>query len=347
MQRRTNNRRPFISVIIPVRQLSYFLLFENLPAHDEQTMRSFEVIVLPNDHSTYDLTLLRSYQWLRIIPTGSVTRPAEKRNIGVKAARGTYIAFIDDDAYPARHWLSAAKKILSQTRARAVCGPGIIPGLATDWERAFDAILQSWIGSGAYTYRFVQKNPRHVLDFPSMNFIMHRHDFLKLGGFKNDYWPGEDSKLCNEIVSRLKGTIRYDPAVLVHHHRRPSLRSFLTQHDQYGFHRGAFFAHGDNNSQELSYVIPTLFVMYLSLYPVLVLSAWMSGSIPSVILFTIPLMLYGLLSWLFLIQSFINSRSLPVALKALIAMISMHLVYGAAFIRGFKKGRNKTRSIYE
>lgn len=343
---RKNKRTPLVSVIIPVRQLSYYLLFENLPALDEQTFRSFEVIVLPNEHSTYDLTLLKKYRWLRIIPTGTITRPAEKRNIGVKESRGTYIAFIDDDAYPAHTWLESAVRQMKLKRVRAVCGPGMIPSGATDWEQVFDLILRSRIGSGAYTYRFSQQPSRDVVDFPSMNFVMERSDFQLLGGFKNDYWPGEDSKLCNEITGQLKGTIRYNPAIAVYHHRRPSFRTFLKQHGQYGFHRGAFFAHGDHNSRELPYLIPSLFIIYLCLYlPLLVCSLFFHG-IPLWII-SLPLLVYGLLSVLFFIQSFIKSRNALTSFRAVLTLLSMHFMYGLEFIRGWRKGLNRDRSIYE
>lgn len=342
-----NKSQPLVSVIIPIRELSYFLLFENLPAHADQVMKNFEVIVLPNEHSTYDLTLLKKYSWLRIVATGPVTRPAEKRNIGVKEAKGTYIAFIDDDAFPDRMWLQNAVTLLKTRRMRAVCGPGMIPDNSSTWEQAFDLLLRSRIGSGTYTYRFAKQSSRLVLDFPSMNFLMRREDFLTLGGFKNDYWPGEDSKLCNEITTLLKGKIRYDPSVVVYHHRRPSLDTFLRQHGQYGFHRGAFFAHGDQNSQELTYVIPTLFTLYLMiLFPIIMATTLVQLHLLT-FAFALPLFLYGLLSILFFIQSFISSRSVFVAFKAMIALVGMHLVYGVQFIRGFQKGRKKTHSIYE
>lgn len=343
---RKSKLTPLVSVIIPVRQLSYYLLFENLPALDGQTFRSFEVIVLPNEHSTYDLTLLKKYRWLRIIPTGTVTRPAEKRNLGVKESRGTYIAFIDDDAYPERTWLENAVRQMKLKHVRAACGPGMIPSAATDWERVFDLILRSRIGSGAYTYRFSKQPSRNVVDFPSMNFVMLRKDFRLLGGFKNDYWPGEDSKLCNEIVGQLKGLIRYNPAIAVYHHRRPSFRTFLKQHGQYGFHRGAFFAHGDHNSRELTYLVPSLFIIYLCLYLPLLVYQLFFHSMP-LFVFSIPLLVYGLLSVFFLIQSFIKSRNALTSFRAVLTLLSMHIVYGLEFIKGWQKGSNTAVSIYE
>ena len=83
-------------------------MFENIPEFENQTYKKFEVIVLPNEHAQYDLTLLKKYKWLKIIPTGKITKPAEKRNIGVKEAKGNIIAFIDDDAYPGNDWLEQA-----------------------------------------------------------------------------------------------------------------------------------------------------------------------------------------------------------------------------------------------
>ena len=80
-----NKNTTIVSVVIPVRALSYYLLFENLPEMDKQTFKNFEVIVLPNEHTTYDITLMNQYSWLRVIPTGTVTRPAQKRHWGKNA----------------------------------------------------------------------------------------------------------------------------------------------------------------------------------------------------------------------------------------------------------------------
>ena len=41
---------------------------------------------------------------VRMLPTGPV-KPSDKRNIGVNAAKGEVVAFIDGDAYPAKDWL--------------------------------------------------------------------------------------------------------------------------------------------------------------------------------------------------------------------------------------------------
>ena len=161
-------KSPFVSVIIPVKALSQYLLFENFPALKKQIYKNFEVVVLPNKASKEDKSLLKQYSWLRIIPTGKVTRPAEKRDIGVKKSKGEIIAFIDDDACPASDWLQNAVKFFSQKNIVAVCGPGVLPHKTNLWEKVFDEILKTWTGSGEYAYRFIPQKKRYVDDYPSM-----------------------------------------------------------------------------------------------------------------------------------------------------------------------------------
>jgi succinoglycan biosynthesis protein ExoM len=45
------------------------------------------------------------------------------RNIGIKAAKGTYVAFIDDDEAPENGWLAALYNCLERTGADAAFGP--------------------------------------------------------------------------------------------------------------------------------------------------------------------------------------------------------------------------------
>jgi cellulose synthase/poly-beta-1,6-N-acetylglucosamine synthase-like glycosyltransferase len=324
---------PLISIIIPVREITDYLHHENLPAMSRQFYNKFEVIVLPNKLRSKDKELLSIYPWLRIIPTGNISRPAQKRDIGVKNSNGDIIAFIDDDAYPAENWLERAVHIFKTKKVSAVCGPGLLPHKCNYWEKIFDAILQNPLGSGGYQYRFIKDTPRYVDDYPSMNFLIKKGVFDELGGFDNEYWPGEDSKLCEDLVYKKRGKIFYHPEVRVYHHRRSNLAGFLRQHANYGFHRGAFFAHGDKNSRRLSYLIPTLFVIYLFIYLFVCLFVYFfhfpssTFSLLSSIFYLLffPLLLYFLLSLIFLHNS----------LLAIPVIFLTHVIYGTMFIKGF------------
>lgn len=336
-------KSPFISVIIPVKKISSYLLTESLPAFNKQTYKHFEVIVLPSRKSEDDRLWLDTYSWLRIVSTKKVTKPAEKRDIGVKKSRGEIIAFIDDDAYPNQRWLKDAIKLFTGKKIVAVCGPGILPPSANFWEKIFDEILKSWIGSGEYTYRFIPQKKRYVDDYPSMNFFILKREFMAVGGFNNDYWPGEDSKLCEDLIYKRHGLILYSPKIISYHHRRNNIIGFLKQHSNYGFHRGAFFAHGDRNSVRLSYVIPTLFVLYLFF---LILNSLFSILNTKYFILYTPLLIYFFLMIYLFIHSLVNTKKLFIAFLSPFVLFLTHLTYGILFIKGFVKGFIKKERIY-
>ena len=338
---------PRFSVIIPLTQLSYTLIFESLPALAKQTYKKFEVLVLPNIHSQYDLTLLRQYPWLKIIPTGSITRPAEKRNMGAKNAHGEILAFIDDDAYPAKDWLEKANTLLTN-KLSAACGPGVLPTQTNHWEKIFDQVLRTWFGSGNYLYRFAKQKARYVDDYPSMNFLVKKDLFLKLGGFNRDYWPGEDSKLCEDIVYKEHEKIFYSPNIVTHHHRRKDLKGYLKQHANYGFHRGAFFAHGDKNSRRLSYLIPTIFVLYVVSLFFFILYSLFNANIYHLIsiIYYFPAFIYLFaVSYIFFL-ALLRTWSIRIAFGSVFVLFLTHIVYGIMFIKGFIKSLNNKNNIY-
>lgn len=345
---KSDTKKPLISIVIPVKQLSYVLLHENLPEMARQTYKKFEVVVLPNEHSQYDLSLLKKYRWLRIIPTGKITRPAQKRDMGVRNAKGEIIAFIDDDAYPDPRWLDEAARLFKTKKATVICGPGILPSKTNIWEKIFDEVLKSRIGSGGYGYRFTAQSARHVDDYPSMNFLIRKKTFLKLGGFNSDYWPGEDSKLCNDIIVKAKGSIYYSPMVLVYHHRRGDFKGYLKQHANYGFHRGAFFAHGDKNSRNFAYIVPTLFVVYLGILLIVLGANFITRAVPQGVLTyaLLPFFVYCILVCYLVVAATVGSRNPIVGVAAGMTLIATHLDYGILFVRGMVKGLDRNKSIY-
>lgn len=342
--------KPLVSVIIPIRELSYVLIFENLPALAKQTYRKFEVLVLPNNRTLYDETLRATYPWIRIVPTKLITRPAEKRDIGVKEAKGEIIAFLDDDAYPSEQWLEKAVHFFhkfEKKKVDAVCGPGLLPKEGNTWEYIFDEIFKTWIGSGGYAYRFIKDRARYVDDYPSMNFIIKKKTFEELGGFDSEYYPGEDSKLCEDLVYTLKRRIYYHPDIAVYHHRRNELKGYLKQHGNYGYHRGAFFAHGDKNSRRITYLIPTFFFIYLlTLIPYTFIVLYVKINLLYVFIYLIPFILYKLFCIFLFSKALIDTKNIKIALGAVLVLFLTHVTYGRMFIKGFFTGLRNKENIY-
>ena len=101
-----------------------------------------------------------------------------------------------------------------------------------------------------------------VDDYPSCNLFVRRDILEKVGGYRTDFWPGEDTLLCKDIIDNWKRIV-YDPWVVVYHHRRPLFLPHLRQLGRYAFHRGYFCKRFPSNSLRFSYFVPTLFDLYL------------------------------------------------------------------------------------
>ena len=249
---------PLVSVVIACPNGSW-MLDECLAALERQTYRSFEVIVLPDG----ELAASQAGYPLSVIPTGKV-RPAEKRNIGIKAAKGEIVAFIDDDAYPDSRWLESAVKYFGEPTIGALGGPGVTPPGDGFWARCGGRVYENIFVSGNYRYRYLGGRVRKDIDdYPSCNLFVRRDVLDAIGGYRTDFWPGEDTLLCEDIVRKAKKRIVYDPWTLVYHHRRPLFAAHLRQLGRYGFHRGYFVKRFPVTSCRPSYFVPTMFVCYL------------------------------------------------------------------------------------
>jgi hypothetical protein len=142
----------------------------------------------------------------------------------MERAKGEILAFIDSDAYPSYDWLTNALVYLPL--CAGVCGPGVLPPDAPLLEQAADLTYRLM----PYAYRVTPQKQRIVAEFPTFNLIVWKDKAPK---FKS-YLTGEDSLFCRE----LKGSILYDPSILVYHNRRPLFKSFAKQVSTYGYHRG-------------------------------------------------------------------------------------------------------------
>ena len=251
------DRDPLVSVVVACPNGSW-MLDECLDALDRQTYRNFEVIVLPDQEG-----LEVSCPKTTVIPTGKV-RPAEKRNIGIKAAKGEIVAFIDDDAYPDPRWLENAVKYFGEPTIGALGGPGVTPPGDGFWAKCGGRVYENIFVSGNYRYRYLGGRVRKDIDdYPSCNLFVRKDVLDRIGGYRTDFWPGEDTLLCEDIVMKAKKRIVYDPWTLVYHHRRPLFAAHLRQLGRYGFHRGYFVKRFPVTSCKPSYFVPTLFVVYL------------------------------------------------------------------------------------
>ncbi len=333
----------FFSIIIPLRDIGAEFMHDTLPAIASQSYNHFEVLLLPDTEGADDENLIRKYRWLQIIPTLDKKLPADKRDAGAQYAQGEILVFLDDDALPTEDWLKRAAEIFEEkTDVVAVGGPGLLPPDAGFIEQAIDAVLTSWFTSGSYAYRFTRMSPRFVDDFPSMNLMMKKEIFFKLGGFATQHWPGEDSKLLNKLINQEYKQVLYDPDVAVYHHRRADIRGHLKQYKSYGYHRGMFMAEGDQNSLHFTYILPALFTIYFSLY-----ISGLPYFIPNTsyglfqILAILPMLMYLVIMVATAFEAFLKRKKMLLIPATLLLIPLTHLSYGSFFIYGFLKAKWK------
>src|SRR6266511_4194994 len=184
----------------------------------------YEVIVV-DDGSADETSAVASDYGFRVIRT--VNRGlSSARNTGFEAATGEYVAYLDDDAWPDRDWLTFIVRAFESTGAAAVGGPNIAP--PDDSGRA-EAIACAPGG------------PIHVLlddsraeHLPGCNLAVRSSVLEDLRGFDPIFRvAGDDVDLCWRLLER-GDTIVYSPGAMVWHRRRRSIRAYLRQQRGYG-----------------------------------------------------------------------------------------------------------------
>ncbi len=313
------------SIIIPFKKPTSYL-YECLEFIKKQTYKNYEVILLP------DIKEIINYPKVNVVATGKIG-PAEKRDLGTKQAKGEILAFIDDDAYPDRDWLKNAVKYFGKSAISAVCGPGVTPYNDSILQKAGGFVNSLWFGSGgAGTYRFIPQKKRYVDDYPSMNFLVRKSDFKRAGGFDTHFWPGEDTKLCHDLVYKLNKKIIYDPEVLVYHHRKPLFIPHLRQISGYALHRGHFARILPETSFRPGYLVPTFFVLFLifGLLASILFIQLQPVYLSVIILYT------GLLTGS-MVYVILKTRSISVSVYTGCGILLTHIIYGLLFPVGFMK----------
>jgi GT2 family glycosyltransferase len=164
-----------------------------------------------------------------------------------------------------------------------------------------------------------------VDDFPSCNLLVRKDIFQELGGFKTNFWPGEDTILCLEITKRLMKKIIYDPDVLVFHHRRPLFLPHLKQIENYALHRGYFIKRFPETSLRWQYFVPSVFVIWLILG--LCVSLF---SLSFFLLYFVSILAYSIIVMINADQE----KDLKVTAIVSLGIFLTHVFYGTYFLFG-------------
>ena len=315
------------SIIIPVQKINDYIE-ETCGKLKNQTFKNFETIIFPDELPPDHLELETKLK-AKIIATGAVS-PARKRDLALKHAKGKILAFTDDDAFPEKDWLKIAKEHLKAPEVAAIGGPQLTPPDDSFWQKVSGAMFISPLSGSAIIRYWPGKLVREVDDWPTVNFFIKKEDFLQIGGFDNHFWPGEDTKLCLDVIKKLKKKILYIPNLKVYHHRRSGLSKHLKQTGGYGLHRGHFAKILPETSFKLIYFIPSLFVLF-------VLGGIVGSFFSEMIrlVFLMGMIIYLTAVFISTMMIWNKTRSLMISLATIPYLISFHFWYGVRFIQGF------------
>ena len=330
---KVNVRNPMIkySIIVPVKNVNDYIV-KHVYSFQHFERKDLELIVLPDENHLPP----ENAECIRFVLTGNVS-PAVKRDIGVNCSSGKYIVFLDDDAYVEEHYFSILDAFYQEHLDCAVGGPASTPPTNSVKQKASGAV---------YEDRFLSSDPKRYLsqgcrvavdDWPSVNFSIPRELFLKVGGFNQKYWPGEDTMFCRKLVNS-GFHIFYEPALVAFHHRRSSLKSHLKQSSGYGYHRGHFARYFPENSRKWRYFIPSIFLGYtIVALAVFILMQYLTIPKYLVLMMYFPGFCYCTLLILAIVRTF-KRHSLSVALYVSWYFPLTHFMYGLRFLKGFTVG---------
>jgi GT2 family glycosyltransferase len=216
--------KPLVSVIVCAHNATP-TIEECLRSLSRLRYPNYEIIVV-DDGSTDGTGPIGAAYGARLIriERGGLSRA---RNTGIKAAKGSILAFIDADAYADPDWLTFAVATLERQDAVAVGGPNLSP--PSD-------------GFVAQCVDLAPGNPIHVLidearaeHIPGCNMIFRKSALEEIGLFDVTHRAaGDDVDVCWKLLAR-RQTIAFSPSAVVWHHRRDTVKGFLKQQRGYGF----------------------------------------------------------------------------------------------------------------
>jgi cellulose synthase/poly-beta-1,6-N-acetylglucosamine synthase-like glycosyltransferase len=322
---------PKVSIIIPVKRINDYI-HESMDYILNLDYPSFEILIFSDEKDK-----VHTWPKTKIIASGKVG-PAEKRDLALKYASGKILAFLDDDAYPEPDWLKKMVPLFRNGQVAAVGGPAITPDSDGVLQKVSGAIFESYVGGGFTRNRYLPiGKKKEEIDWPTVNLLVWKEAFVEVGGFNCNYWPGEDTKLCLDLLGA-GYRILYNPKGVVYHHRRSDLWKHFKQIGNYALHRGHFAKIYPETSRKIGYFIPTLFVLYLILWiSILFRISYLPAGTANFefrIFASIPLIAYslGLITDAVIISA--RWRNPVVGLLTMPMVALTHIWYGVRFVQG-------------
>jgi glycosyltransferase involved in cell wall biosynthesis len=212
---------PTISVVIPCRNAAGTVAAAVRSALG-QSRPPLEVIVV-DDGSTDDSAALAEAAGARVIRATRRARAGGARNLGIEAARGELVAFMDADVEVGADWLALATAVLAAQPTVGAVGGRIHDGRGGLWGRLDHVLIFSeWMAGDA----------RPCSAFPTIA-VVYRRAAIGATRFPESNLA-EDVFFCQAIQDKGWGAWFEPRIAIVHRHERLDAASFWNRQVQAG-----------------------------------------------------------------------------------------------------------------
>jgi O-antigen biosynthesis protein len=148
------------------------------------------------------------------------------RNVGIEAATGEIVAFLDDDAYPDHDWLHYVAASLRDGANVGIGGPNIPP--------PEDSFVAECVAAAPGAPIHVLTSDREAEHLPGCNMAFRTAALREVGGFDERFRAaGDDVDLCWRLQDAGE-TLGFSAGAVVTHRRRDTVRRYLKQQFGYG-----------------------------------------------------------------------------------------------------------------
>ncbi len=213
-----------VSVIIPSYKHKQYIFDAINSVLDQKADFDYELIVVDSScDDTADL-LKEKFPDIRVMALSQRAYPGAARNVGIKAARGIYIAFTDTDCIAHPRWLEHL--ITAHRDGHRVVGGSIRNGTPYSLGGTLDYLLEC---SDFTTPR--QTGKKSHFGGGNVSFV---RDIFHKHGYYADQVKGSDS-IYTRLLKKAGEELFYQPRAIVWHRNRTDLKKIFRNQYELGY----------------------------------------------------------------------------------------------------------------